>query len=282
MKRLIILCSILLFPVFAFSQEAKPKEAKPETPGIQDNSFLIEEAYNQEAGVVQHIHTYSLQRNGSFLYTFTQEWPVFGLKHQLSYTLPSQRIRDGHNSVTGMGDIALNYRYQLVGSGAGRWAIAPRASLLLPNGSVQKGIGAGGVGYQFNLPVSTVITPKLVMHWNAGMTVTPSAQNAAHERARTLGYNLGHSAIWLAKPSFHFVFETAWNRLGTVAGTNTTEHTDSLFLNPGVRWAHNFHNGLQIVPGVAVPVGVGPSKSVQGVFLYLSIEHPLFGSKPKA
>lgn len=34
----------------------KVKEPKLEdTPAIQDNSFLVEEAYNQEFGVVQHI-----------------------------------------------------------------------------------------------------------------------------------------------------------------------------------------------------------------------------------
>ena len=33
------------------AQEDDPRPAK----GIQDNSFFIEEAYNQEAGVVQHI-----------------------------------------------------------------------------------------------------------------------------------------------------------------------------------------------------------------------------------
>ncbi|MBI1766169.1 MAG: transporter [Acidobacteria bacterium] len=282
MKRLLLLCGTLLFPLLALGQEASKKDAKPEASGIQDNSFLIEEAYNQEAGVIQHIHAFSRQRNGSFLYTFTQEWPFFGQKHQLSYTLPSQRVSDPSGNDTGLGDIAFNYRYQLVGSGATRWAVAPRLSLLLPNGSVQKGIGAGGVGYQVNLPVSTLITPQVVMHWNAGMTVTPAAQNLAREQARTLGYNLGHSVIWLAKPSFHAVFETAWNRYSTVAGPRLTEHSDTLFLNPGVRWAHNFRNGTQIVPGISVPLGVGPSNGVQGVFLYLSIEHPLFGKKSKS
>ena len=34
----------------------------PAPPGIADNSFLIEEAYNQEHGVVQHISTLRLQR----------------------------------------------------------------------------------------------------------------------------------------------------------------------------------------------------------------------------
>jgi hypothetical protein len=45
-------------------------------------------------------------------------------------------------------------------------------------------------------------------------------------------------------------------------------------LSPGIRWAYNFKNGLQIVPGVAVPFGVGPSSGEKGVFLYLSFEHP--------
>ena len=46
--------------------------------GIQDNSFLIEEAYNQEPGVVQHISTF--QRavpTGQWQYTFTDEWPAW-------------------------------------------------------------------------------------------------------------------------------------------------------------------------------------------------------------
>ena len=36
----------------------------------------------------------------------------------------------------------------------------------------------------------------------------------------------------------------------------------------------NFDSGLQIVPGVAVPVGVGPSEGEYGVIGYLSFEHP--------
>ena len=33
-------------------------------------------------------------------------------------------------------------------------------------------------------------------------------------------------------------------------------------------------NGLQIVPGVAFPIGAGPSSGDHGVILYLSFEHP--------
>jgi hypothetical protein len=42
-----------------------------------------------------------------------------------------------------------------------------------------------------------------------------------------------------------------------------------------VRWAHNFTNGLQIVPGVSVPMGAGPSAGERGVIFYLSFEHPI-------
>jgi hypothetical protein len=44
-----------------------------------------------------------------------------------------------------------------------------------------------------------------------------------------------------------------------------------------VRWAFNFKSGLQVVPGVAVPFGVGSSAGERGLFLYLSFEHP-FGN----
>jgi hypothetical protein len=44
----------------------------------------------------------------------------------------------------------------------------------------------------------------------------------------------------------------------------------------GVRFAINFKSGLQIVPGLFMPVGVGPSKGEYGGLAYLSFEHPLF------
>jgi hypothetical protein len=61
---------------------------EPAGPPIQDNSFLIEEAYNQDPGIVQHIFTFRNHRGSSdFEASFTQEWPVDGIKNQLSYDL---------------------------------------------------------------------------------------------------------------------------------------------------------------------------------------------------
>src|SRR3970040_1411458 len=55
-----------------------------EQPTIEDNSYLIEEAYNQEEGVVQHISNglYFRKPQRDFVYSFTQEWPLFVLEHQ--------------------------------------------------------------------------------------------------------------------------------------------------------------------------------------------------------
>src|SRR5690349_13537375 len=83
--------------------------------GIQDNSFLIEEAYNQDYGVVQHINNFTyLAQSKSWAYSFTQEWPVDAApKNQLSYTLLAVHAPVVGSGV-GFGDVALNYRYQLV------------------------------------------------------------------------------------------------------------------------------------------------------------------------
>ncbi len=50
------------------------------------------------------------------------------------------------------------------------------------------------------------------------------------------------------------------------------------YVSPGIRWSYDFESGLQIVPGIALPIGVGPSRGEKSAFLYLSFEHP-FGKK---
>src|SRR5262245_56459771 len=94
---------------------------------IQDNSFLIEEAYNQEPGVVQHISTFERSGAGEWVYALTEEWPLRGIRHQLSYTVPFQRVSASSPSIphTGIGDAAIHYRYQLAGDGDAKLAIAP-------------------------------------------------------------------------------------------------------------------------------------------------------------
>jgi hypothetical protein len=264
---------IVLLCVHSFGQKDSSTSAPP---SIQDNSFLVEEAYNQNFGVVQHISSFTRFWNSQdWVYTFTQEWPVPGdARHQLSYTLPVLHAGAFSGCGAGIGDVLLNYRYQLLGDGNARVAFAPRLSLMFPTGDSANGRGAGGFGVQTSLPLSVVLNPKLVSHWNAGATFVPHAQDAVGERAFTSGYNLGQSLIWLAHPRFNVMLETVFASSQSVVAHDKTEWSNSLYLNPGIRWAYNFGNGLQIVPGIGVPFGVGPSAGEKGILLYLSFEHP--------
>jgi hypothetical protein len=242
----------------------------------------VEEAYNQNFGVVQHISSFTrFFDSKDWNYTFTQEWPAPGdERHQLSYTLVALHAGAFPGSGVGIGDVFLNYRYQLVGSGETRVAFSPRLSLIFPTGDSTVGRGSGSFGLQTNLPLSVVLGRKLVSHWNAGATFFPHAQDASGDRAATAGYNFGQSFIWLTNARFNVMLETVFARSQTVVSSDHTEWTSSLFLSPGVRWAYNFKNGLQIVPGIGVPLGVGPSAGEKGVLLYLSFEHP-FRKLPK-
>jgi hypothetical protein len=122
--------------------------------------------------------------------------------------------------------------------------------------------------------MSVVLNKKLVTHCNAGARFFPRAQDSAGDRAATSAYNFGQSFIWLARSRFNVMLETVFTRSQTVVAQDHTQWGSSLFLSPGVRWAYNFKNGLQIVPGIGVPLGVGPSAGEKAIFLYLSFEHP--------
>jgi len=249
--------------------------ALPAGAQIQDNSFLIEEAYNQGPGVVQHINTFTLfDDTDDWAYSFTQEWPAPGLRHQLSYTLPWQSLEGSPDGKDGAGDVALNYRYQLLGSGETAVAVSPRFSLILPTGDEEEGRGLGALGFQVNLPLSVVLGSRAITHVNLGATFTPGAKNEFGDEADLTAYNFGQSFIWLARDNFNVMLELAYNSGEEIVGRGLTEGSDSFFINPGIRWSHDFANGLQIVPGLAVPIGVGPSEGERAVFVYLSFEHP--------
>ena len=255
-------------------QSVQTSTQPPTAPApIADNSFLIEEAYNQEAGVVQHISTFARQRGTrAWAYSFTQEWPLFSKQHQFSYVVPV--VSGGPGSGTGVGDVALNYRYQLVDGNPAGIHIAPRFSVLLATGDARQGRGAGGTGLQVNLPMSIEHSPRFVTHWNAGATLTPSAKNAVGDEATTRSVNLGGSIIWLARSTLNGMLEVVWARNEEVTGPGQRAPFRVFYVSPGVRGAINFASGLQIVPGIAVPIGVGPSSGDRQIFLYLSFEHP--------
>lgn len=242
---------LLLIAIFA---------ATPLAAQIQDNSFLVEEAYNQDPGVVQHI--FLLQhptQGGDWASSFTQEWPAGGLKNQLSYTLTGARLGDQR----GFGDLALNYRYQLAGDAEARVAVSPRLTVILPTGSENRDFGAGATGVQVMLPVSAVVNEHFVTHWNAGATFTPARGSRQ--------WLLAQSVVWLVHPRFNALVETVWTRNDFQGGAREND----LVVSPGIRWSCDRPGHLQIVPGLAMPISLRGART-HSVIAYLSFEHPFW------
>ena len=250
---------------------------------IEDNSFLIEEAYNQEPGVVQHIFTAQYTTSGrthGWQFNFTQEWPVFSQDHQFSYTIPSYHLVDDGTRTSGLGDILLNYRYQLVYEGDIKPAVAPRFSLILPTGNRKKNTGDNVVGYQINLPVSKKITDRIGLNFNLGATflphVKPVDDNGNTAKKSLTSVNVGGSAIYALYPRFHLMLEWVGNSDQSFNDSGKRERSFLSTMSPGFRTAIVNEDKLQIVTGAAMPIGLNRKTDNLGAFLYLSIEHNLF------
>jgi hypothetical protein len=250
--------------------------ARRAAEGIQDNSFLVEEAYNQEPGVVQHILNvvYSEDKlrgpnDSSWSLVFTQEWPLFSQTHQISFTIPYTFLESGGHSEDGFEDVLLNYRWQALTETETRPAFAPRVSLILPTGDEDNGFGHDTVGWQFNLPLSKIVHARWTAHANAGLTVLPDVED--HD---LVSFNLGGSVIYAVNSGFNLMLELIGGWEEEVSGTGGTDREFAAILSPGTRYAFNLPNDAQLVLGLAAPVGLTSEAPDYGVFLYLSFEHP--------
>jgi hypothetical protein len=269
--------SLLLCAVAARGAEKDPIEV------LADNSFLIEEAYNQEPGVVQHVfnavYVNDPARRG-WAFNFTQEWPIFSEDHQFSYSIPSSRLRDEGQRQTGIGDVVLSYRYRLVEEGAIKPAVAPRFGLVLPTGDRGKGTGNGVVGYEWQIPVSKKLSPRWAVHANAGLTYLPGVrarlESGLSPRRSLVSYSLGGSAVFAFSARVHALLEWVGDWEAGIGDNGKRERVFQSILSPGIRAAVINEEKLQTVLGVGLPVGLNRAADNFGVFLYLSIEHNFY------
>jgi len=252
---------------------------------IEDNSFLIEEAYNQEPGVVQHIftaHYNNDSRRRGWEFSFTQEWPIVSQNHQFSYTIPSYHLVENGDRQNGVGDVLLSYRYQLLEEDENKFAFAPRFSLILPSGSRKRGTGDGVVGYEWQLPFSKKVTGQLALHANLGLTYLPNARaplgngGGLSSKHSLVSYKLAGSAVYAVFSRLHLMMEWLGDFEESIDDDGKPERSFKPVLSPGLRAAIVDQPMLQIVAGAAAPIGLKRRAENYGGFLYLSIEHDLF------
>jgi DtxR family Mn-dependent transcriptional regulator len=252
---------------------AAPASAQVEPFEILDNSFLVEEAFNQEAGIFQNIFTARFGEADTWDVGFTQEWPVFSQTHQFSYTV-SALGADGERA---FGDVMVNYRWQATLESSAAPAFSPRVSLIVATGTGSRGINGGGSGWQVNLPFSKQFGDTY-LHWNAGFTHRPEAtatgRNAHHNLFTP---HAAVSAIVRLRPMFNLMLESVveWEEFVEEAATR---RETSLTLSPGFRAGWN-SGDTQTIVGVAIPVTFSDGDASAGIFGYFSYELP-FLSQP--
>jgi len=264
--------ALIVFLLSSQTLAAQTPVAKSEPFQITDNSFLVEEAFNQETGVFQNILGVT-RLQGQWALTFTQEWPLGSEMNQFSYTATVLN-NEGH---TGVGDSLLNYRYQAMKEGPGKPAFSPRLSLVLPTGNSDEGLGLGSFGLQVNLPFSKQ-TGDWYWHWNAGLTFLDRAK--ATFRQGDMAISREHwlaspffagSAIYRLRPMVNLMLESLIT-FDDELTENGTDRTTTFTLSPGVRGGWDIGE-KQIVVGAAVPMSWSDTTSA-GVFLYFSYELP--------
>jgi hypothetical protein len=195
---------------------------------------------------VQTIGTLRMSARNDWESSLTQEWPLLGQQHQISYSIPYAAT----TGARGVGDVMLNYRFQMLADASGTPAFSPRLSLILPTGNSARGLGDGGVGWQVNLPFSEQARD-VYLHWNVGFTQVPSISRP----------HIGASAIWRAAPMVHPMVEAL------------VEGTDRITLSPGIRVGWN-RNEAQWVIGIAAPLVREDAATTLSGLGYLSYEFP--------
>lgn len=272
-----VITSVLLICLLSAVPALAQTPAGPPPPfEITDNSFFVEEAFNQDPGVFQNLATAVRGGGGGWFLGFTQEWPVTSRRHQLAYSVGLASAGDG----TGAGDILLHYRYQVTDEGPGLPAISPRVSLILPVADERRGLGHGSWGLQFNLPVSKQVG-NYYLHGNAGFTWLPSAPTdhlrsgegrTADSVALTSPFVAG-SVIRRVTPRLNVLVEAVVDWQEGVVGPGLTDRETVVILSPGARWAWTWRF-RQVVVGAAVPFTRGAGETSAGVLGYFSYELP--------
>jgi hypothetical protein len=156
-----------------------------------------------------------------------------------------------------MGDVLLNYRWQVSLDTGSRPAFAPRISVILPSSAERRALGASGTGLEVNLPVSKELGA-VIVHANAGVTWFSESSSPF----------LAGRVIWGLRPLFHPMLEVtaSWSDVDGDAKEAT------LTVLPGFRAGWNVGE-QQVVLGMGIPIERGAARDY-GLLVYFSYELP--------
>jgi len=173
---------------------------------------------------------------------------------------------------SGIGDVYLNYRLQVLEEGPGRPAFSPRISAIVPTGR-----GPSSPGLQVNLPFSKQ-RHDWYFHGNGGFTWVRTPEHLS-----LLSPALAGSAIYRVEPMLNVMLESVLSFDERVVAAQQPsaasvpflrERGHTFTLSPGVRGGWNLDPETQIIVGAAVPVSWSEGKASAGVFGYFSYELP--------
>lgn len=258
-----ILAFICCLPLSAFSA------------AIEDNSFLLEEAFNQEWGVYQFIQKYqTAKRAKGYEYSFENEIPITDKTHQFSYEFAYGRPDStGHGAIS---DVTLNWRIQPYNKDG--VLLADRFGLIVPTGRVDKNAGNGVYGFEFMQAGTLFINDQFVTHFNFGFDVLPNAKTAGTDKRNTLSsFTGGSSLIYMHNDWVNFMLEGLLQAGQSTLPDGTVTSETSFTINPGMRFAFDLAwKETQIVPGISFPTEILNRPQEHGVLFYLSIEPTLY------
>lgn len=271
-KLLVEVARLVILVAFMGLATTVPARGQSKPFEILDNSFLVEEAFNQEKGVVQNIFNWTRIEGGAWEGSFTQEWPAPAMRHQLSYSIP---FLGGGGSATHVGGVLVNYRYQVMEEAAGQPALAPRLSLILPTGRSVDASDRPGV--QVNIPFSKQLGD-LYLHGNCGMTWMQGIPVGSTDGTNLTSPQIAASVIWRAAPMLNVMLETVVAFEDSVVADLRTQRDRVVTISPGFRGGWNLGE-KQVIIGLAAPITTDRGDRSAAVLTYFSYELPFTSNR---
>jgi hypothetical protein len=265
------------------STAAKGSYAHYGQPAIEDNSMLVDEAFNQPEGIIQHIAMLGLTGDHAEL-NYTVEAPVKTARNQLSISIPWTFSAAKHTkdiTSTGPGDVILAWRHSLLGK-KHPILLVPGVSIILPTGKSRLHRGNGAFGAQFSIALTKRWSRKLISHVNFGGTflfdadffiVSADGQSLNKSEGNVASRNSGTSVIWLATTRINLLLEYTSTASAPTSSTLAGFSTSTIsIINPAFRTLIG-NRALLIVGGAGFPLVFTENRHPQvQVMLYFSIE----------